>query len=491
MKPSNAVMMSLGLLLIGTTAALSGVRTTGSTPQPTPGGLGPVATAVRAPMIATLRMLNGVHSRASSDATAMLTLHASQIAGVLYPERLNAVAIVLDVSGSMLGDKLRDAKTAAAALVDSLPDGDRVTIVSFADQAEVHVRNLQVGPNRHVIKSSLEEISVRGTTCISCGLGKAYDVVRGLSGVQPRVILLSDGQANQGVQGARALGKLARAERDRGVTTTTIGLGAGYDARVMKSVAVNGAGRYYFAHNANAIGAILEAERHQLAHAVVRNVRVRFRGVNGVQVATEEGAEFRYRHVSANTSRSLGVRMGRMHHLGTMSADSERRILVRLSMPAGLEGKVLVAEVSFEDMAGTQQRFELAAAVRRSDDPVEIAASQDRAVVAHRARVAHLTTVDAAFAAKEAGKDEEAGRLLQKAARQLDAAADATDDASVRAEAGQVRVLMKKMKSFAPGSKELEATKRINGARAEEIQGGLPASQSFHSNGMYNEQETQ
>ncbi|HHY47767.1 MAG TPA: VWA domain-containing protein [Firmicutes bacterium] len=112
------------------------------------------------------------------------------------------LSIVLDRSGSMAGGKLEHAKSAAAFVVRNLCDEDSISVVTFDDKVDTPV------PSRPVVEHEkaeiirlIEDISCGNTTNLSGGLLMGcYQVRQALSDDRiSRVILLSDGQANEGI----------------------------------------------------------------------------------------------------------------------------------------------------------------------------------------------------------------------------------------------------------------------------------------------------
>jgi Ca-activated chloride channel homolog len=389
-----------------------------------------------------------------------------------------SVAVVIDVSGSMSGPKLRDAKSAARRLVESLSVGDRLSIVSFAEEAQTHLADVVVGSDRRELLGVLDGIQVRGTTCISCGLEQGYaSLAKAPGNVQRRLILLSDGQANHGLKGAAPLGSLARKGRGGEVVTSTIGLGAGYDAPVMNAIAESGAGRYYFVHNARAITNVLEAELNHIRTVMVRDLRVELRSVEGTLLGRLDAPES-----------WLG---SRHENLGPMAAKSERRVLIPLQLPPNYSGEVVTARIAFSDAQGVGHTVTLTANVDRSEDANVIHASRNPTVTAHVERTRSVRVIERALEAKARGRTDEALSLLDAAATKMEAVADETGDPDAQAEVEELKILRRKVRAFKTGSRQMRATSLLNSARGAEVIQGAPAAKSFHQNGMYNEALTQ
>ena len=170
---------------------------------------------------------------------------------------------MLDTSSSMLGPKLEDAKSAAAAFVGLLelqPDGDQVAIVRFdADGKLVHT----LSSDRGSIQRSLSSLEARRGTHVDAGLLIALDEmtsVRRREANTPIVILLTDG-IHAGEPGADRAA--AAAVRDAGIALYAIGLGADVDEDALQEMA-GSRSRYYFAPDSSSLAEIY----HEVAKAI-------------------------------------------------------------------------------------------------------------------------------------------------------------------------------------------------------------------------------
>ena len=166
------------------------------------------------------------------------------------------VSIVIDRSGSMSGPKLTVAKDAAERLIRSLRQIDRVGVVAYDDRSKT-ICELSTPSDHLAHRVSL--IEPGGRTNLYDGW---LDGARLLSS-GGRVILLSDGQANDGrYQDAHTLAIQAEISyRKFGVTTSTIGIGEDYDEGLMAAMARTGQGMHYYAQTADSIMDAFARER--------------------------------------------------------------------------------------------------------------------------------------------------------------------------------------------------------------------------------------
>jgi Ca-activated chloride channel family protein len=90
------------------------------------------------------------------------------------------------------------------------------------------------------------------------------------------LLLISDGHANAGEQDPAVLAQIATTHATNKVTTSTIGLGTGYDEKILEAMAQGGNGAHRFAYTIDeAIGAIA-AEVDDLLEKSVVNAVMRF-----------------------------------------------------------------------------------------------------------------------------------------------------------------------------------------------------------------------
>ena len=78
----------------------------------------------------------------------------------------------------------------------------------------------------------------------------AQQIEAGADGSISRVILLSDGQANHGLVEIDAIERQCREWLAKGVSTTTVGLGRGFNEDLMIAMARAGGGQQYYGQTA-------------------------------------------------------------------------------------------------------------------------------------------------------------------------------------------------------------------------------------------------
>jgi Ca-activated chloride channel family protein len=188
-----------------------------------------------------------------------------------------AVQVVLDRSGSMEGQPLEAAKGSLLKLVDRLAPQDSFGLVAFDDTALVVVPTRTMA-DHHMpsLRKAIREMSTGGSTDISAGYLMG---LRELNRVQASggstLLLISDGHANAGEQDPKFFSEVSTKSAGDKVTTSTIGLGTGYDETILEALAQGGGGAHRFAGSIDeAVGAIA-AEVDDLLDKTVVNAVLR------------------------------------------------------------------------------------------------------------------------------------------------------------------------------------------------------------------------
>jgi Ca-activated chloride channel family protein len=296
----------------------------------------------------------------STNATALARPHLS-------------VHLVLDVSGSMAGASIRNAREAARQVVDKLAPTDDFSLVTFSSDAEVKVPDGPVGARREQIKKTIEGIVEGGGTNIGAGLQLGYTEAHkpGIPEDAIRVVLLvSDGRVNAGITGTERLSKLALDAFQQGVQTSSFGLGQDYDGPLMSAIASEGAGGYYYLRDSEQIAPALSTEIDKRLDPVATALEVRVRLAKGVgllhvygshKLDANEAAAVRAQEVAtdAQTQKRTGIKRDRQEDaeggmrffFPAFARDDAHAMLLKLTVPEGVAAKGLATiEVKYKDL---------------------------------------------------------------------------------------------------------------------------------------------
>jgi Ca-activated chloride channel family protein len=159
-------------------------------------------------------------------------------------------------------------------LIGRLHDEDEVSIVTYDDDVNVLLPLSSVESVRGVIARTLANVRTGGSTNLHGGwlAGAEQIATRPEANRICRVMLLSDGQANAGMTSTRDICSQVSQLACTGVTTSTVGIGLGFNEELMTEMATAGQGTAMYGDRAADLVEPFEAELGLLAHTVWRNV---------------------------------------------------------------------------------------------------------------------------------------------------------------------------------------------------------------------------
>ena len=283
-----------------------------------------------------------------------------------------SVHLVLDISGSMAGSPMDQARAAAHALVERLAPTDDFSLVTFSSDAQVRVKDGPAGSRRATINKAIDEIHEGGGTNVGAGLQLAYTeaAARSIPEDAVRVVLLlSDGRANSGIIDRGQLARLALDAFQSGVQTSTFGLGSDYDGPLMSGIAADGAGGYYYLRDSAQISPALATELDKRLDPVATAVEVRIRlkpdvsllraygsrrltqeeaeTVRAIEVASDSHTE---KHDGIKRDRQNDLAGGMRFFIPAFARDDNHAMLLKLNVPASVGSKVIAeVELKYKD----------------------------------------------------------------------------------------------------------------------------------------------
>ena len=214
---------------------------------------------------------------------ALLKVEAESPAGRRRP--LN-IGVVLDRSGSMHGSKIEYVKQATQSLAERLGREDTFSLTIFDNVIETIVPPRKMGEGTGTLRSELDRIHPRSNTDLCGGYLEGCERVLSARGNEAldRVVLLTDGLANVGITDPVQIASLAGERADRGIVTSTIGVGADYSEHLLGRMAEAGGGNTYFLQSAVEVEEVLEEELGGLLSLAGEGLKVRFEpSVEGVR----------------------------------------------------------------------------------------------------------------------------------------------------------------------------------------------------------------
>jgi Mg-chelatase subunit ChlD len=195
---------------------------------------------------------------------------------------LNFVA-VLDVSGSMQGEKIDQAKLAVQRAVQFLRDDDAFSLVAFASAVGIPFEPSIINRETYqVVEKTLRHTRAGGMTALDGGLQTGIEKAALLPRESNLVLLLSDGQANVGETDLEKIGQRAFLARQQGELISCLGIGLDYNEALLAEIATQGGGRFYHLQNASQIPAYLAGELGEVAMLAARDVKIHLTLPDGI-----------------------------------------------------------------------------------------------------------------------------------------------------------------------------------------------------------------
>ena len=221
-------------------------------------------------------------------------------------ERLG-ICIVLDISGSMYTDhKHTDSIQALKNSLLELKEGNEFSLVLFNDSATIHIPPTRItNENRKKLVQRMEEVQFGGGTNIEDGLVLGYKAMSKFQNKNSRLILITDGVSNVGVTDPKDISKKAKVEFLKGSRISTVGLGYDVDEAVLRKIAQEGKGFYYFANDAKVLTKLLREDLTSLVKPAVFDVSLQLQANAGYNILDVYGYN-EYKNKDKNYSIPIG-----------------------------------------------------------------------------------------------------------------------------------------------------------------------------------------
>lgn len=205
------------------------------------------------------------------------------------------ISLVIDHSGSMKQERKLDfAIKAAEMAIDNLTSNDYLSIVAYETNVKVLQPSQRVN-DKMFLKNLVRRLEPAGSTYLSGGMQKGYEQV--LSTFKPqsinRILLLSDGLANQGETNSKILQEIAANHYQKEkIAISTFGVGEDFNENLMTNLAEYGHGNYYFIDKSEKIPEIFRKEMQGLLSVVAQKAKLKIQFPNDyIQVLKSYGYE--------------------------------------------------------------------------------------------------------------------------------------------------------------------------------------------------------
>ena len=266
---------------------------------------------------------SAVLSGSDGVARVEVTLEAGADAEATQAYQPTDLLVVLDVSGSMSGQKIDYARQALHQLIERVGPNDRFGLVTYESSAGVRIP-LAAASGTAVARwhRQVDSLEASGGTNIADGLELGLSQLeRRESGRSARVLLLSDGQATAGDTSTEGLrGRAQRFMRKEHVLST-MGIGDDFNEDVMTGLAETGTGNFYYLSRVALLGRFFDAELKAAGETVASALELQFDGASDIKVVDVSGYELE------RSGKSTVVRPGNLY------AGQKRTLWVTLQLP--------------------------------------------------------------------------------------------------------------------------------------------------------------
>ena len=341
---------------------------------------------------------------------ALVSIVAPQAPPKAGREPLHA-SLVLDRSGSMGGQKIVLAREAVRLALQALRPADRFSLVAYDDEITTVVESTKATAEaRRNAKVKLAAIDARGSTDLHGGWLAGCNQLTAHLGAQQvgRCLLLTDGQANVGIQDPAELGGLAATARKTArVATSTFGVGEDFDERLLRGMADASGGRFYYIERSEQITDLLTSELGELLEVVARDACLTLQLPTGVEAAP------------LNALETAAVAGGIQIRLGDLVSGQQLDVVVALKFPAGHAGDTVAVQFGLSDRNGALVAAPQALGWSYATERAHKAQPREAIVDREVARLYAARARAEALELNRAGKYKEARAILEKTARRI------------------------------------------------------------------------
>lgn len=362
------------------------------------------------------------------------------------------LAVVVDRSGSMAGEKLTSTKQALARLVDQLGEQDRLAIVLFDDTVQVLVESTPV-VDPAWLKAQIATIQERGSTDMAAGLRAGYEQVMlhaGQAGISDRVMIFTDAMTNTGDTATTTFVEMATSYAAEDVGLTVFGVGIDLNQELVLAIARLRGGNYFYLEDAERIATVFDQDFDYLVTPLAYDLRFVVEPSAGFHIAQVYGFPTCSAGCAAVEIQVATVFLSRNH--GAVVARIERDA----EWPSG-QPPIAHLTLAYEPRGGGEDVTEVLDAQYTGGEPL------CDSTVFHSQQAVRKTVaiVNAALAMRRAcglywdlQDTQAAGEILDRAETLLLAESQALEDADLAAEAELVARLAANIGAWSGGGEE-------------------------------------
>ena len=192
-------------------------------------------------------------------------------------------SLVLDVSGSMGGRKMRRLKEAVNLVIDSLSPQDFISVITFSTTSKTlfNSRTVADATQAEVLKEQVDKLKARGGTNMGPAMKAGLKEVTKRWAIDRvnRVVLLTDGETTK----EEACHKEAAHAAQLSIPMIGLGIGHDWNEDLLLQIADKSGGQADYIADANEVTQYFQNTMQAMQATVVKNGQLTLRLVNGVQ----------------------------------------------------------------------------------------------------------------------------------------------------------------------------------------------------------------
>jgi Ca-activated chloride channel family protein len=330
------------------------------------------------------------------------------------PRRDLNLSLVIDRSGSMAGSPLHYALQAAQSVVDQLESTDLLSVVVYDDAVDTVVAPQPV-TDKAALKQAIAQVRAGGITNLSGGWLKGCEYVKAHLNPQKinRVLLLTDGHANMGIQDPQILTATSGQKAEEGIITTTLGFAQGFNEDLLIGMARAAQGNFYFIQSIDEASEVFGIELDSLRAVVGQNLTVTLALAPGMTLVDTLSLA----KVTQNPAGQTVLTLGELY-------EGEDKLLgLRLALPALSVGDLPVLDLHYQaDVVQNnviQTVSGMTAVVAKVGTVEESALAASSQITLELSRLTIAKTKEEALDLAEQGKHEEAEQMLRSLVQDL------------------------------------------------------------------------
>ncbi len=196
------------------------------------------------------------------------------------------IALVIDRSGSMSGEKMEKTKLAMATFVKKLRPQDKISIVEFDTEADAILPTTNAD-NLERMLNAIQKIYARGGTDLNAGILLGYKelVKHATKEYASRLVILTDAMTNTGELNPAKIVQLSDVySAEYAVDFTLIGVGVDFNNELSRKLTENDRCQIHFVHDAEEIEKVFNDEAESLLSPISKEVEMEIVLPNGIEI---------------------------------------------------------------------------------------------------------------------------------------------------------------------------------------------------------------